>query len=67
MINKQSGSALFYILIAVTLLAALSYAVTQNSRSRGALVTAEQARLNASEIIEHSLFNVTLDIINSGF
>jgi len=53
MINKQSGSALFYILIAVTLLAALSYAVTQNSRSRGALVTAEQARLNASEIIEY--------------
>jgi len=49
----QSGNVLFYILIAVALLAALSYAVTQGGRTGVRSVTRERANVYASEIIEY--------------
>lgn len=51
--NSERGNVLFYILIAVALLAALSYAVSQGNRSTGKIGD-EQARLYASEILEYS-------------
>lgn len=51
----QRGNALFIILIAVALLAALSFAVTYSSQTGGDnVVTKEKARLIASEILEYS-------------
>lgn len=52
--RSESGSILFYILIAVALLASLSYAVSQNSRSGGGTITQERTNLLASEIVEYS-------------
>lgn len=52
--NSQSGNVLFYILIAVSLLAALSYAVSQSGRGSIAAVSDEKARLLATEIIEYA-------------
>ena len=51
--NHQSGNVLFYIMIAVALLAALSYAVSQNFRGGAGNINSERAELNASEIIEY--------------
>lgn len=52
--NKhQSGNVLFYIMIAVALLAALSYAVSQNFRGGAGNIDKETAGLYASEIIEY--------------
>ena len=50
--TSQSGNVLFYILIAVALLAALSYAVSQNNRGGGAGLSKERARLYATEVID---------------
>lgn len=52
--NSQSGNVLFYILIAVSLLAALSFAVSQSGRGSAKQISDERARLLASEIIEYS-------------
>ena len=52
--HTESGNALFYILIAVALLAALSFAVSQSGRSSMNNVGQERARLMASEIIEYA-------------
>lgn len=53
--TSQRGNALFIILIAVALLAALSFAVTYSSQTGGAgAVSKEKARLMASEILEYS-------------
>lgn len=49
--NSQSGNVLFYILLAVMLLAALAYAVAQGGRSSINSVSAERARLFATEIL----------------
>ena len=53
-LNSQSGNTLFYVLIAVALLAALSYAVSQSGRGSAKQVSKERAKLIASEIIEYS-------------
>lgn len=52
--DNQSGNVLFYILIAVGLIAALSFAVTQSGRGSARSITEERARLFATEIIEYS-------------
>lgn len=51
--SSESGSAIIYILIAVALLAALSWFVMQGSRTGSSSLTSEQASLAASEIIEY--------------
>lgn len=50
----ESGNVLFYILIAVALIAALSFAVVQSGGGGTKSITDERARLIASEIIEYS-------------
>lgn len=52
--GHQSGNVLFYILIAVALLAALSYAVAQGGRSSLSGLTEEKSRLYAGEILEYA-------------
>lgn len=52
--DSERGNVLFYILIAVTLLAALSFAVTQGNRGGTAQLSAERARLLSTELIEFS-------------
>lgn len=51
--NAERGNVLFYILIAVGLLAALSYAVSSASRGNLSKLKEDKARLLASEIIEY--------------
>ena len=55
-IKNESGNVLFYILIAVALLAALSYAVSQSSRGGGGLdsLNEEQVKIASTEIIEYA-------------
>ena len=52
--TSESGNVLFYILIAVALLAALSYAVSQSSRGGANQIGEERARILATEIIDYS-------------
>lgn len=51
--NNEKGSVLLYILVAIALLAALSYVVTRGNRGSVKMITDEQARLAANEIIEY--------------
>ncbi len=52
--NSQSGNVLFIILIAVGLLASLSYAVTSSSRNGGKSLSDEKSQLYATEILEYA-------------
>ena len=52
--KSESGNVIFYILIAVALLASLSFAVSQGNRGSSQQVSEERARLIASEIIEYA-------------
>lgn len=51
--HSENGSAIFYIFIAVAMLAALSFAVAQSSRSTGKSLTEDRAKLAASEVISY--------------
>ncbi|NQZ13470.1 MAG: hypothetical protein HRT94_01430 [Alphaproteobacteria bacterium] len=51
--NTQNGSVFFYILLAIGLIAALSYVVAQNNRPSTSMLTGEQARIATNEIIEY--------------
>lgn len=51
--HKQSGSVFFYILLAIILFAALSYAISSNRSGSTNILTDEQAKLSAQEIIEY--------------
>jgi len=50
---REKGNVFFYILIAVALFAALSYAVSRNNTGSTDIFTEEQAKLAAQEIIEY--------------
>ena len=51
--HTQRGSVFFYILMAVVLLAALSYAASRGSRTGASSLTDQQAKLAAQEIIDY--------------
>lgn len=50
---SERGAVFFYILLAVALFAALSYAVSRNNRGSVSILTDQQAKLAAQEIIEY--------------
>jgi hypothetical protein len=51
--SRERGNVLFYVLIGVTLLAALIYAVSQSGRGSVQQVNIEKAKLLATEILEY--------------
>ncbi len=52
--KEQSGSVLFYILIAVALFATLGYVFSQNMNSTAGSLTKEEARVYAQDIIDYA-------------
>lgn len=52
--TSQSGNVFFYILVAVALLASLTYAVSSGGRGSANQITEERAKLYAGEIIEYA-------------
>src|SRR5690348_16442752 len=60
--QSESGNVLFLILIAVALFAALSYAVTQSSRSGSGEATSEKSLISGAQITQYPA-GVRTDII----
>ncbi len=54
LMRNNAGNVLFYILIAVGLLSALSYVVAQSSRGSASGMTKEKASLEATQLLEFS-------------
>lgn len=52
--KSEKGNALFYVLIAVVLLAALTYAVSQSGRGNTGRIDEERARLAAADMLEYA-------------
>ena len=52
--KNESGNAIFIILIAIVLFAALGGAITYSSRSAGGDISKEEARVLATEVISYS-------------
>ena len=50
----ENGSAIIYILIAIAMIAALTFAVTQGSRTGEGSISKEQASLAATEILDYA-------------
>lgn len=50
----ERGNVLYYILIAIVLLAGLTFAIQQGSRSSTSALTADQARIAADSIIDYA-------------
>lgn len=60
----ESGNVMFYILLAIALLAALTFAVAGNERTSAHNLTADKIRLYATDIIDygHALSNATAQL-----
>lgn len=52
--SSESGNILFYILIAVALLAALSYAISKSNTGSTTQLNSERSRLAATEMLEYA-------------
>jgi len=67
--SSQRGSAFFYILIAIVLLAALTYSVSQSSRNNVSIISEQQAKIAAQNIIEQgqTVSNAVQKLILRGF
>ncbi|HEY8190140.1 MAG TPA: hypothetical protein VIF12_05605 [Micavibrio sp.] len=52
--QNESGNVMFYILIAIVLLAALSYAISQGGRTSAQNLTGDRERLLATEIVDYA-------------
>lgn len=66
--DPQSGNVLFLILIAVALFAALSYIVSQSTRSGGGGYASEKIQLSASQLLQNGIGIRTalMRMINAG-
>lgn len=66
--TKESGNVLFLILIAVALFAALSYAVTQSTRSGGGDASGETALIGSAQVTQYpaSIRTALMRMIISG-
>lgn len=51
--NSQSGAVFYYILLAVVLVAALSYAVSNSNRASTGTLSADQAQIATNELLDY--------------
>ncbi len=66
---QEQGNAFFYILIAIALLAALTYSVSQSSRNNLSIIDEQQSKIAAQNIIEQgqTVSNAVQKLILRGF